>query len=141
MQILAHVAGVEDIWQLHWAFAAGLEQNTPGLFIATSKTMRPSQRFAESSAHIWAAPRPGRPRAPGARKEHTARHSGSRRPREADGTFSVTNTRNNFTKTYVHGERRAARNIMRVGAELVEAATVGAHSVGVRHERDRLPIA
>jgi hypothetical protein len=26
--------GLQDLWQLHWAYAAGLDYNTPGLFIA-----------------------------------------------------------------------------------------------------------
>ena len=26
--------GLQDLWQIHWAYAAGLEYNTPGLFIA-----------------------------------------------------------------------------------------------------------
>ena len=34
MQILHTSPGLEDIWQLHWAYAAGMEWNTPGLFIA-----------------------------------------------------------------------------------------------------------
>ena len=34
MQVLHTSPGLEDIWQLHWAYAAGLEQNSPGLFIA-----------------------------------------------------------------------------------------------------------
>ena len=34
MQTLHTSPGLEDIWQLHWAYAAGLEQNSPGLFIA-----------------------------------------------------------------------------------------------------------
>ena len=34
MQTLFSSPGLEDVWQLHWAYAAGLEYNTPGLFIA-----------------------------------------------------------------------------------------------------------
>jgi len=34
MQILHTSPGLEDIWQLHWAYAAGLEYNSPALFIA-----------------------------------------------------------------------------------------------------------
>ena len=34
MDILHRSPGLEDIWQLHWAYAAGLEQNSPGLYIA-----------------------------------------------------------------------------------------------------------
>ena len=26
--------GLEDIWQLHWAYGAGIEQNSAGVFIA-----------------------------------------------------------------------------------------------------------
>ena len=37
MQILHTSPGLEDIWQLHWAYAAGLEQNSPGLFIANTE--------------------------------------------------------------------------------------------------------
>ena len=30
----AVVAGLEDIWQLHWSYGAGIEQNSAGVFIA-----------------------------------------------------------------------------------------------------------
>jgi len=34
MDVLHTSPGLEDVWQLHWAYAAGLEQNSPGLYIA-----------------------------------------------------------------------------------------------------------
>ena len=34
MQVLYTSPGLENVWQLHWAYAAGLEWNTPGVFIA-----------------------------------------------------------------------------------------------------------
>ena len=34
MQALWTSPGLQDVWQLHWAYAAGLDYNTPGLFIA-----------------------------------------------------------------------------------------------------------
>ncbi len=34
MQTLYSSPGLQDLWQLHWSFTAGLEYNTPGLFIA-----------------------------------------------------------------------------------------------------------
>ncbi|MDE3197239.1 MAG: MBL fold metallo-hydrolase, partial [Acidobacteriota bacterium] len=37
MQTLYSSPGLENIWQLHWAYAAGLEYNTPGVFIANTE--------------------------------------------------------------------------------------------------------
>ncbi|MFL6447301.1 MAG: ComEC/Rec2 family competence protein [Bryobacteraceae bacterium] len=34
MQALWTSPGLQDLWQLHWAYAAGIEYNAPGLFIA-----------------------------------------------------------------------------------------------------------
>ena len=34
MQTLHTSPGLEDIWQLHWAYNAGIEYNPSGLFIA-----------------------------------------------------------------------------------------------------------
>ena len=34
MQNLWTSPGLQDLWQIHWAYAAGLDYNTPGLFIA-----------------------------------------------------------------------------------------------------------
>lgn len=33
-EIMRSSPGLEDIWQLHWSYAAGIEHNSPGLFIA-----------------------------------------------------------------------------------------------------------
>src|SRR5205085_12259179 len=33
MQALWSSPGLQDLWQIHWAYAAGLDYNTPGLFI------------------------------------------------------------------------------------------------------------
>ena len=125
MQVLHTSPGLEDIWQLHWAYAAGLEHNTPALFIANmedNQTManvllNPPPTFGQPGA---AGPRAGGPPpqgaagAPGApgpggragggpgggRGEHTGPAFWIKVSAEQDGTFSVTNTRNNFTKTY-----------------------------------------
>src|SRR5581483_2730910 len=37
MQALWTSPGLQDLWQLHWAYAAGLDYNTPGLFIANTE--------------------------------------------------------------------------------------------------------
>jgi competence protein ComEC len=109
MQTLHTSPGLEDIWQLHWANAAGLEQNSPSLFIANVESN-------ETMAKTLLAPPPtfgqGRgPGGPGAGGPPPARPAGHTGPAfwikvsaQADGTFSVTNTRNNFTKTYAARE-------------------------------------
>ncbi len=108
MQTLFSSPGLEDVWQLHWAYAALLELNAPSLFIANVED-------AQTTANAILNPPPtfgqGPPRAPGA----GAPPPGAGRGRgghdtgpwymikvsgNEDGSFTVTNTRNNFTKTY-----------------------------------------
>jgi len=132
MQTLHTSPGLEDIWQLHWAYAAGLEQNSPGLFIANiedAQTManvllNPPPTFGQmgagrgggppaagtppAGAPPAAPPAPGTPAAaggaPGGRGRGRGGHSGPafyiKVSAEADGTFTVTNSRNGFSKTY-----------------------------------------
>jgi beta-lactamase superfamily II metal-dependent hydrolase len=112
MQALYTSPGLEDIWQLHWAYAAGLEYNTPALFIANMEDnaamanvlLNPPPTFGQPGA---GRPGPGAPGAPGpggraggGRGEHTGPAFWIKVSAQSDGTFSVTNTRNNFTKTY-----------------------------------------
>ena len=140
MQILHTSPGLEDIWQLHWANAAGLEQNSPGLFIANTEDnatianvlLNPPPTFGQGrgpggpgaggpppqgvagaastppqAGAAGAAPpappqggRAGGGGAGGGRRGHTGPAFWIKVSAEMDGTFSVTNTRNNFTKTY-----------------------------------------
>ena len=126
MQVLHTSPGIEDIWQLHWAYAAGLEQNSPGLFIANIEDnttmanvlLNPPPTFGQGRGPgvlvgggppppAGAAPKPAGPGGPagggstgGRRGDHTGPAFWIKVSAEPDGTFSVTNTRNNFTKTY-----------------------------------------
>ena len=82
--------GLEDVWTLHWSYAAGLELNSPGAFIANLDS-------ASTIAGVLTA-------APGTRvRETDPAHTPayyikiSARP---DGSFTVTNTRNGFSKSY-----------------------------------------
>lgn len=109
MQILHTSPGLEDIWQLHWAYAAGVEHNSPGVFIANLED-------PEAMANALTNPPPtfGQPPAPGAPPPARGAGGGGGRGRgghngpafyikvsaEPDGTFTVTNTRNDFSKTY-----------------------------------------
>jgi beta-lactamase superfamily II metal-dependent hydrolase len=104
MMTLYTSQGLEDVWQLHWAYAAGLELNAPSLFIANvedAETMarvllNPPPTFGQEPARGSGAPPP-----PAAGR---AGHSGPafliKVSAQVDGSFTVTNTRNNFSKTY-----------------------------------------
>jgi beta-lactamase superfamily II metal-dependent hydrolase len=109
MQILHTSPGLEDIWQLHWAYAAGLEHNTPSLFIANTEDnetmanvlLKPPPTFGQPGAGGRGAGGPPPQGGPGGgRGGHTGPAFWIKVSAQSDGTFSVTNTRNNFTKTY-----------------------------------------
>jgi hypothetical protein len=87
MQVLYTSPGLENIWQIHWAYAAGMEWNTPGLFIAN----------VEDPAVLAAV----LTKEPGAGSAvHTGPAFWIKVSARADGSFTVTNTRNGFSKTY-----------------------------------------
>lgn len=86
--------GLEDLWQLHFSLLSGQEYTVPGMFIANTTD--------EQGAAMPIAPVPAPPPGPGAPPPPA--HNGkaywikvSARP---DGSFTVTNTRNDFSKTY-----------------------------------------
>ena len=54
--------GLEDIWQLHWSFGAGIEQNSAGVFIANVED-------AATTAAALTAPQRGGGRNPGGRPD------------------------------------------------------------------------
>lgn len=95
--------GLEDLWQLHWSYNVGLD-NAPARFIANvddAATIAGVLTTPPPAPGAPAAPRaggagPGAGPAPGA---HTPAYLITVTARQ-DGTFSVTNTRNNVTKTY-----------------------------------------
>ena len=71
MEVLHSAPGLEDLWQLHASFVSGQEYPVPGMFIAN----------LEAPDHNGPA--------------HWLKVSA-----RSDGSFSVTNTRNGFTKSY-----------------------------------------
>jgi competence protein ComEC len=103
--------GLEDLWQLHWSYNAGIEQNSAGVFIANVDD-------AATIANVLTAPpRGGGPGgvAPGGGGPGGGAPGGGGRgagagahtpaywikvSAKADGTFTVTNSRNGFSKTY-----------------------------------------
>ena len=90
MQILRSSPGLEDIWQLHWSYSAGVEHNSAGVFLANL------EEPATLAAVLGGTSRGGGPAAAAHAPAHAIRISA-----EHTGTFTVTNMRTGFSKTYV----------------------------------------
>ena len=129
MQTMLSSPGLEALWQMHWSYNALLEQNSPGLYIAKIEDMPtiagvltapPRGRGpAAATPPTAAAPAPaaapvppatppaagGQPPAPppaggrGNATGHIPAYS-LKVTASADGSFTVSNTRNGFSKTY-----------------------------------------
>ena len=89
--------GLEDLWQIHFSTLSGQEYTAPGMFIAnTIDDQRPAMPVAPV-----AAPQPG-PNAPPA-PVHDGKAYWIKLTAQQDGSFTVTNARNGFSKTYAAG--------------------------------------
>jgi len=110
-QVLHTSPGLEDLWQLHWAYAGGLENNTPGIYIAN---IEDPVVLGNSLVNSASGPGGG---GGGARGGSGGRGGGGgggggrgaghvgpafwiKVTAEPDGSFTVLNSRNNFSKTY-----------------------------------------
>ena len=95
-RVLQETSGIEDLWQLHWSYNAGLE-NTPARFIANVDEPATIAEVLTTTptTGVPAAPRGGGPGVPA----HTPAYL-IRVAVQQDGSFTVTNTRNSFSKTY-----------------------------------------
>jgi beta-lactamase superfamily II metal-dependent hydrolase len=85
----------EDLWQMHFSLLSGQEYTTPGLFIANGVDDAPQTMPVAPMA----APVPGGPAAQPA-PAHNSKAYWIKVSAQRDGTFTVTNQRNGFTKTY-----------------------------------------
>ena len=93
MRVIHSAPGLEDLWQLHFSQLSGQEYTVPGLFIANGVDE------ADPSMPIAPIPAPtgrGAPPAPA----HNGQAYWIEVSARADGTFTVTNTRNGFAKEY-----------------------------------------
>jgi beta-lactamase superfamily II metal-dependent hydrolase len=86
--------GLEDLWQMHFSELSGQEYTVPGMFIANV--------LDEPSAAMPVAPIPAPQPGPGA--PPAPLHNGTaywiKVSAQADGSFTVKNGRNGFSKTY-----------------------------------------
>ena len=94
MQTVHSSPGLEDLWQLHFSLLSGQEYTQPGMFIANTIDDPPSA--------LPVAPIPAPPPGPGAPPApvHNGKAYWIKLTAQPDGTFTVTNTRNGFSKTY-----------------------------------------
>jgi competence protein ComEC len=90
--------GLEDLWQLHFSQLSGQEYTVPGMFIAN---IIDDQAPAMPIAPTAAPPGPGAPPAP----VHNGTAYWIKVSAHQDGSFTVTNARNGFSKTYNTGPR------------------------------------
>jgi competence protein ComEC len=97
MKIIHSVPGLADLWQLHFSQLSGQEYTVPGMFIANSVD---EPQNAIPVAPLQApAPGPGAAPAP----VHNGTAYWIKVTAQSDGVFTVTNARNNFSKTYKPG--------------------------------------
>jgi beta-lactamase superfamily II metal-dependent hydrolase len=94
MKIFFSSPGVEDVWQLHFSQLAGQEYTVPGLFIANLADEQP-----DSMPIAPFTPPPQGQQAPPA-PAHNGRAYYLKIAAEPTGAFTVTNTRNGFSRTY-----------------------------------------
>ena len=97
MRVVHSSPGLEDLWQLHFSLLSGQEYTVPGMFIANTTD---DQQAALPVAPINAPPPgPGAPPPPA----HNGTAYWIKLTAQPDGTFTVTNARNGFSKTYRPG--------------------------------------
>jgi competence protein ComEC len=92
MNILLNSPRLEDLWQIHFALLGGQEYTVPGIFIAN----------LEEATTVPVAPMPAPAR--GTPAPPAPQHNGTaywiKVSAQTDGSFTVTNGRNGFSKTY-----------------------------------------
>jgi competence protein ComEC len=93
MNVLLNSPRLEDLWQIHFALLGGQEYTVPGLFIANM----------EDAATVPVAPLPAPQRGAPPAPQHNGAAYWIKVSAQRDGSFTVTNGRNGFTKTYKSG--------------------------------------
>jgi competence protein ComEC len=97
MRIIHLAPGLEDLWQLHFSQLSGQEYTVPGMFIANTVDDAP----ASIPVAPFVTPLPGTTAAPP--PVHNGTAYWIKVTADRDGTFTVTNARNSFSKKYRPG--------------------------------------
>jgi competence protein ComEC len=94
METVFSSPGLEDLWQIHFSTLSGQEYTVPGMFIANGVDDQPSSMpiapAPASTAGSGAPPPPA----------HNGKAYWIKVSAQQNGSFTVTNTRNGFSKTY-----------------------------------------
>lgn len=98
MRTLYSSPGLEDLWQIHFSLLSGQEYTMPGMFIANTVDEQPAAMPIAPTA----APQPGAGATPP--PVHNGPAYWIKLSASQDGSYTVTNTRNGFSKTYKPGE-------------------------------------
>jgi beta-lactamase superfamily II metal-dependent hydrolase len=99
MRVIHSAPALEDVWQIHFSLLSGQEYTPPGLFIANSVDDPPSAMPVAAMP----PPQPGGGAAPP--PVHNGPAYWIKVSAQSDGSFSVTNARNGFTKRYAANTR------------------------------------
>jgi hypothetical protein len=98
MKVIHSAPGLED-WQIHFSLLSGQEYTVPGMFIANltdeAPTTMPVPPMTPPQAGSGAPPPPA----------HNGQAYWIKVSAKTDGSFTVTNARNQFSKTYAVGGR------------------------------------
>ena len=96
MKIIHSAPRLVDLWQLHFSQLSGQEYTVPGMFIANTVDEQP----AVMPIAAFVPPAPGAGGAPNPAPVHNGTAYWIKVSAQQDGSFTVTNARNGFTKTY-----------------------------------------
>ncbi|MGD0965904.1 MAG: MBL fold metallo-hydrolase [Candidatus Acidiferrales bacterium] len=99
--------GLENLWELHFSLLSGQEYTVPGLFIANTFDDSPTAMPVDplpppADEYVLRLPKSPDPPA------HNGKAYWIKVSAQADGTFTVTNQRNQFSKTYRASSRMDA---------------------------------
>jgi hypothetical protein len=101
MKVLFSSPGLEDLWQLHFSQLSGQEYTVPGAFIANLVDEQPdAMAIAPFVPPARGAAPPAAGAAPGPPPAHNGQAHWLKVVAREDGSFTVTNTRNGFAKSY-----------------------------------------
>ncbi len=93
MKTIYSAPGLQDLWQMHFSQLSGQEYTVPGVFIANTVDDQPSTMPIEPMAPAAGGSAPKPP-------VHSGPAYWFKVSAHADGSFTVTNTRNGFSKAY-----------------------------------------
>jgi hypothetical protein len=97
MKIIHSAPRLQDLWQLHFSQLSGQEFTVPGMFIANTVDDPPAAM--PIAAIVAPPPGPGAAPAP----VHNGTAYWIKVSADQDGSFTITNARNGFTKSYRAG--------------------------------------